>query len=76
MREGNPVKFRKWIVANGGEAAVARLLGVTRQSVWNWLNGISTPRAKTIREIVDRADGEVGYADVILETLKSKADRR
>lgn len=68
------MRFKEWIVASGGGAAVARKLGVTRQTVNIWLRGTGSPTALMMVKIVRVSRGVVSYADII--AARKKGARR
>jgi len=55
------VTFRQWLQRSGTEkAALARDLGVSRQTVLNWSHGRSSPRDPLIRlRIEELSSGQV-----------------
>jgi hypothetical protein len=62
------MKFKKWVAAQGGARAVARLLGTESPTVYAWLSGQSTPKALTMQQLVKLGKGAFDYDDIISET--------
>ena len=46
-----------------GVAKVAETLGVTRQTVYNWLSGRFEIKRKEMKELIDMAGGELSFKD-------------
>lgn len=61
-----------WIDKNGGTLKTANKLGVKRNVVYAWLHGIARPRPETMKLILQKSGGKVGYADMIDEYLEKK----
>lgn len=65
----------KWISAVGGIAAASRLLGITRATIYKWLDGSAQPRAATMARIVLVSGGKVSYEDIVAETCPRQGGR-
>lgn len=66
--------FRKWVEAQGGIARAAQLIGVTRQTVYNWDKGEHAPTMHTMNYIIQISDNKVTLRD--LRALSKKVDGR
>lgn len=62
------MKFKKWVQAQGGARAVARLLGTESPTVYAWLQGHATPKALTMQQLIRLGKGAFTYDDIINET--------
>lgn len=60
-------KLSRWIDSQGGVAAVAKKLKVTRQAVYIWRSGLGAPKHKTVERIVKLAKGKLTLQGVIKE---------
>lgn len=68
-------RFEKWITDSGGPRAVARMLRTESPTIYGWLRGAATPRAKTMQQIVRLSKGQVSFDDIINETSKKGKDK-
>ncbi len=66
------MKFKKWVLAQGGPKAVGRLLNVNQFTVYAWFRQQTTPRAKLMQKLVKLGKGKFTYADIIIETKSSR----
>jgi AcrR family transcriptional regulator len=62
-------KARSWLRAQGDWTALARRLGVSRASLYNWYRSESDPRYKSpapgnAKVLVDLSDGELELSDI------------
>jgi len=57
----------KEFVKNRGITKVSRELGCTRQSIHNWINGVSTVPDNYKKKIVELSDNVVGLGDFFRE---------
>lgn len=51
---------------------MAARVGVTRQALWRYVNGLRIPRTEVMRAIVDETEGHVTPADFYAEPTASK----
>jgi len=58
------MNFKKWVTDTGGQAALARRLGVTRQAVQLWVSGQATPSDKYVMRIEIMSLFEVSEFDI------------
>lgn len=70
------MSFQKWVAHVGGVSACARLLGVSRHSVYAWIRRGSIPRAPMVLKIVDASGGMLTTVGVIRDTMPRAAARR
>lgn len=64
--------FKNWIDSVGGIPTAAKLLKVTEHTVRVWLRGESTPRSRTLKEIIRLSKGSLSFEVIYKETSKSK----
>lgn len=62
-------KFKKWVAANGGTRATARLLGVSHVAVSNWLTGKNGISRKHVKLILHAAKGFRQRSPLTIEDL-------
>ncbi len=60
--------FKNWVDKNGGALSVAERLGVTRAVVYMWCRRVNCPKVKNIVDILNMADGELTFWDIINST--------
>lgn len=58
------MNFKKWVNDTGGQANLARKLGVSRQAVQLWVSGQSTPSDKYVAWIEFLSGQEVNEFDI------------
>lgn len=66
------LKIRTWVDNFGGIPLVASTLGVTEHSVRKWLRGESTPRSKTVKELIRLSKGFLTFEVIYKETSRCK----
>ena len=64
---GDNMVWRKWIETKG-KKKIADNLGVTEEIVRQWLKYEQRPSHRNIKQLVEMADGEFGYADFFKES--------
>lgn len=62
------MKLAEWISAQGGRCAVARQLGISRDTIHYWLAKKTSPRLKTMRKIEKLSGGRVTVEAILHET--------
>lgn len=70
------MKFLKWIEKQGGAHAVARMINTESPTVKRWLNGLTTPRAVVMVDLVKLGRGAFSFEDIILDTKFQKTKRK
>ncbi len=56
-------KLRVWLKRYGRVTHLAEELGCSRQTIYNWRDGVSPPTLDAVREIERVTEGEVTGAD-------------
>jgi len=54
----------QWIKRNGGQAATAKLLGVSKSTVCRWVKGERVPGRTIAAKINTESRGGVSYAEI------------
>lgn len=70
------MRFLKWIEAQGGPHAVARMIETESPTVKLWMNGKTTPRAIIMVKLVKLGRGAFDFEDIIRETKFKKPKTR
>jgi hypothetical protein len=65
-------KFRKWIDDEGGPKVVASNLRLNYRTVYFWLEGINSPTARLMVDLVKAGKGAFTYQDIIHCTVLKK----
>lgn len=69
------MKLSTWIDNKGGTAATGTLLGVARNCVYAWREGVALPRPPMMMKIVKVTHGQVSFKEMIEEHVELKAAR-
>lgn len=69
------MKFKNWVIAQGGSTRLAAKLGLSSMAVQHWLNGTTTPRASSMQKLVKMGKGAFNSDDIINETKKQGVRR-
>lgn len=57
------MRLRTWINNNGGAGKVSKRLGITRFTIYYWLNGSTVPRPRTLKKLLRMAKGQLQVTD-------------
>jgi transposase len=64
------MKFKTWVVEQGGAKEVSKILGVTPHTVRTWLRSEATPRVEVMARIITKSKNKIKYQDIIKETAR------
>lgn len=62
--------FRDWVTKCGGAGAVARKLGVSKETVLFWLKRRGNPKTLTIAKMIKLSDGALTFNEIVNGTSK------
>jgi hypothetical protein len=66
------MKFKNWVISQGGPKAVGRLLKVNQFTVYAWFRAQCLPRPRHIKKLVKLGNGAFSFEDILNETQESK----
>lgn len=66
------MKFKTWVINQGGPKAVGRLLKVNQFTVHAWFRRGVTPRPRAMKRLIVLGKGAFSFEDIITETTGSQ----